>query len=214
MLAPTAACYHILQSSSSNQALTRRSIWCRWAALAARLLRSCWAVMTSTLSSTMAMRHLLAVMDELFTKHSTLADCRVMQSALLNTSAGCSAQEGLSQQCKSSVRAISAVGGRAALATQVLSAVQTLTPTQVPQLIGIDSLPDSKQSSQAQQHQYQLCFGSDQTEHVVCADSRAKEGIYINIEANCWLYAACCLSSKHAETQHSTNSMLFIHQIS
>ena len=109
MLSSTAASYHILHSSSSNQARTRRSICCRWAALSARLLRSCWAVMTSTLSKAMAMRHLLAVIDELFTKHSTLADCFVMQSALLNTSAGCNAQEGLSQQCKGSVRAISAM---------------------------------------------------------------------------------------------------------
>ena len=110
MLLPTAACCHTLQSSKSSQALTRRSICCRWAAWTARTLRSCWAVTTSTLSNAMAMRHLLAVMDELFTKHSTLADCRVMQSALLNTSAGCKALEGLSQQCEGSVRAISAVG--------------------------------------------------------------------------------------------------------
>ncbi len=65
--------------------------------------------MTSALSNAIAMRHLLAVMDELFTKHSTLADCRVMQSALLNTSA---ALEGLSQQCKGSVRALPALQGK------------------------------------------------------------------------------------------------------
>ena len=72
--------------------------------------------MTSTLSNAMAMRHLLAVMDELFTKHSTLADCCMMQSALLNTSAECNARKGflsnaraMQGQCKgylSDVRAV------------------------------------------------------------------------------------------------------------
>ncbi|KAA6418417.1 MAG: hypothetical protein FRX49_11577 [Trebouxia sp. A1-2] len=72
-----------------------------------------------------------------------------------------------------------------ARAVYVLPAIQTLTTRKRPKLIGIDSLPDSKTSSQAQQKQYQLSFGSDQIESVLGADSPAKqEGININNEAN------------------------------
>ena len=60
------------------------------------------------------------------------------------------AVQGLFQQRKGSVRSVSAMqgrckgylsSGRAALAMQVLLAVQSLTTAQVPQLIGIDSYP-------------------------------------------------------------------------
>lgn len=168
ILAPTAACYHIAkqqQQSGFHQKVNLLQMGCFGSQIVEKLLGS----------------H-----DQHAVPHNGNAPplCshgRALHKAIHSCGLLCDAVCPLEHFCR--------IHGKGYLsdarAVYVLPAIQTLTTRKRPKLIGIDSLPDSKTSSQAQQKQYQLSFGSDQIESVLGADSPAKqEGININNEAN------------------------------